>query len=351
MNLGYVEPTYAYPHMIGHRSSLATGLFNGCLQEPAIKFHFFNSTVVQSFGYRPSLKITPRDGSSEYTVESDIILAADGIKSKTRVELLKILGVEASVQDTNQAAYRIMINREQILDDPELLELMDGNRITRWIGEKRHIIAYPISNNTIYNMSTTQPDTNFAGATNATYTTRGSKSAMLGVFSDFCPKIQRLLNLVPDGEVCEWKLRVHEPIPTWVLNSVALVGDACHPTLPHMAQGAAQAIEDAAVIGVVLSRLPDTRPGSINKALGVYETIRKGRAETLVELAAIAGRSMHLGEGKEKEERDRQFEALRKNGSGPVPDRWADADIQRMVYGTDCAQIAHETFDAHFGPV
>lgn len=349
VNLGYVEPTYAYPHMIGHRSSLATGLFNGCTKEPAIKFHFSHPAVVNSFGDHPSLKISPRDGSAEYTVHADIILAADGIKSKTRVELLKILGVEASVQDTNQAAYRIMINRDQILNDPELLELMDGNRITRWIGEKRHIIAYPISNNTIYNMSTTQPDTNFAGATNATYTTRGSKSAMLGVFSDFCPKIQRLLNLVPDGEVCEWKLRVHEPIPTWVHNSVALVGDACHPTLPHMAQGAAQAIEDAAVLGVVLSRLPDTRPASINKALRVYETIRKGRAETLVELAAIAGRSMHLGEGAEKEARDRQFEALRKTGNGPVPDRWADAEIQRMVYGTDCAQIARETFDAHFG--
>lgn len=91
---------------------------------------------------------------------------------------------------------------------------MDGNHVTRRIGEKRHIITYPITNNTIY-MSTTQPDTNFVGATNATHTTRGSKSAMLGVFSNFCPKFHRLLNLVPDGEVCEWKIRVHEPIQTW----------------------------------------------------------------------------------------------------------------------------------------
>lgn len=348
VQLGYVEPTYGYPHMIGHRSSLANGLLNGCKREPAIKFHFGSPAVVNSFSGHPSLTVTPRDGSVPYTVHSDIILAADGIKSSTRVELLKILGVQAQVQDTNQAAYRIMINREQIKDDPELLDLMDGNKITRWIGEKRHIIAYPISNNTIYNMSTTQPDSNFAGATNATYTTRGSKTAMLDVFGDFCPKIQRLLNLVPDGEVCEWKLRVHEPIPTWVLHSVALVGDACHPTLPHMAQGAAQAIEDASVVGVVLSRLPDTSPDSINKALRVYEKIRKGRAETLVELAAIAGRSMHLGEGKEKEERDRQFAALRETGTGHVPDRWADAEIQRMVYGTDCAQIAQEAFDYHF---
>lgn len=60
---------------------------------------------------------------------------------------------------------------------------MDGNQITRWIGEKRHIIAYPISNNTIYNMSTTQPDSKFAGATNARYTTKGSKSGAWRLFS------------------------------------------------------------------------------------------------------------------------------------------------------------------------
>ncbi|RHZ65511.1 uncharacterized protein CDV56_108159 [Aspergillus thermomutatus] len=346
--LGYVEPTYGYPHMVGHRSSLANGLFNGCKRETAIKFHFSSSAITTSFGACPSLLVTPRDDSPPYTVEADIILAADGIKSKTRVEMLKKLGVTAKVQDTNQAAYRIMIHRDQIEDDPELLALMDGNQVTRWIGEKRHIIAYPISNNTIYNMSTTQPDTNFAAATDATYTTRGSKSAMLGVFHDFCPKIHRLLNLVPDGEVCEWKLRVHEPIPTWTLGSVALVGDACHPTLPHMAQGAAQAIEDAAVLGVVLSRLPDPTPESISRALRVYERIRKGRAEALVGLAAATGRAMHLGEGAAKEERDRQFAALRKRGRGPVPDKWADAEIQAEVYGTDCTKDAHLMFDTLF---
>lgn len=116
-----------------------------------------------------------------------------------------------------------------------------------------------------------------------------------------------------------------------------------------MFQGAAEAIEDAAVLGVVLSRLPNTQPSSINKAPGVYETIRKGRAETLVKLTAIAGHSMYLGEGAEEKARDRQFEALGKAGDDPVPDRWADAEIQRMVYGTHCAHIAREKFDARFG--
>lgn len=337
--------------MVGHRSSLANNLYDGCLKEPAIKFHFStNAEKVNKFGPQPSFTASPRDGSAPYEVEADVILAADGIKSQARVGMLQRLGINADIKDCQQAAYRIMIHKHQIKDDPELLELINSTRVVRWIGEKRHIIAYPVSNNTIYNLSTTQPDKNFAAATNATYTTRGSKSAMLGVFSDFCPMVQRMLNHVPEGEVCEWKLRVHEPLPTWTHGSVALIGDACHPTLPHLAQGAAQAIEDGAVLAVVLSRLPDTSPESINKALRVYEKVRMDRAYALVDMAYASSLELHLGEGAAKEQRDKQFAALR-HGKGPVPDKWADADVQREIYGFDCTKVAHESFDQLFRQV
>ncbi|KAJ5624048.1 hypothetical protein N7510_000357 [Penicillium lagena] len=348
VELQYIKETYGYPHMVGHRASLANGLYQGCLSQPNIKFHFGVTAENVEFGQKPSFTAVPRNETEKpYKVEADVLLGADGIKSNTRVAMLKLLNVNVGVKDTDQAAYRIMIHKDQIKDDPELLALINSTRVTRWIGEKRHIIAYAISNNTIYNLSTTQPDTNFAAATNATYTTKGSKPAMMGVFSDFCPMVQRMLNYVPDGEVCEWKLRVHDPLPTWVHESVALVGDACHPTLPHLAQGAAQAIEDGAVLGVVLARLRDTRPESINKALRVYEKVRKSRAEALVDMAYASGRALHLGDGAAKEERDRQFAALRQ-GKGPVPDKWADADVQREIYGFDCTKVAEDNFDEYF---
>lgn len=329
--------------MVGHRASLAGALYKGCQSESGITFHFSTSISNVKFTPKPTFLATPRNGVAQ-TVETDVLLAADGVKSNTRVALLKELGVDAEVKDTNQAAYRIMLTRDQMSHDPELLALIDADRATRWIGEKRHIIAYPVSGKTIYNLSTTQPDVNFAAAPSETYTTKGSKKAMLDVFSDFCPMIQRMLNLVPEGEVCEWKLRVHAPLPTWIHSSVALVGDACHPTLPHLAQGAAQAIEDAATLGEVLALLPDSEPGSINKAFKVYELVRKERAEMLVELAAASGRDLHLGEGKAKEERDRQFKE-----KGRVPDKWADAQVQKTIYGFDCMKVAAETFDREFG--
>ena len=347
VDLNYIRSTYNYPHMVGHRASLAGGMFNGCKRENAIKFHFSHQCEgMKTFSPKPKFTVTPR-GKEPFDVECDVVLACDGVKSKVREQILTELGVHAQVQDTGQAAYRIMLTREEMLSDPELAVLIDADKVTRWIGEKRHIIAYPVSSKKIYNISTAQPDTNFAAEVSATYTTKGSKKQMLEVYGDFCPMIHRMLNLVPEGEVCEWRLRTHSRLPTWVHGCVALVGDACHPTLPHLAQGAAQAIEDAAVLGVTLVNCPDGKPESINKSLKVYEKVRYERAYTLVDLAAASGRALHLGDGAAKEERDKQFEALKK-GKGAVPDKWADADVQKNIYGTDVMQEAQDNFQTFF---
>nr|POE51687.1 fad-dependent monooxygenase ops4 [Quercus suber] len=331
--------------MVGHRSSLAGSIYEGCKREKGVTFHFSTSVSnVKSWGPYPSFSATPREGKP-YEVECDVLLAADGVKSTIRDQLLRYKNIDAKIIDTGSAAYRIMLKREDMEKDPELLALIDSESVTRWIGEKRHIIAYPVANRSIYNLSTVQPDRNFAAAPSATYTTKGSKTQMMEIFDDFCPMVKRMLDLVPDLEVCEWKLRVHEPLPFWTYEQVALLGDACHPTLPHLAQGAAQAIEDAAVLAVVLARLPEVSPEAVNKALRVYQEIRLDRAYTLVEMAAASGRGLHLGEGAAKEERDRQFAALKSGKGGPVPDKWADADVQKMIYGHDVVDAAEKGFE------
>ncbi|TQN74803.1 FAD-dependent monooxygenase OpS4 [Colletotrichum shisoi] len=340
-----IRELYGFPHCNGHRSSLAGGMYNACKKEPAITFHFGTALAsLNSFAPKPNFTAQPRDGEA-YPVECDVLLACDGIKSTVRTSLLDSVGAVGGEEETGQAAYRIMLTREQMADDPELIALLDSDEVIRWIGEKRHIIAYPVSSHTIYNLSTTQPDSNFAAATNATYTTRGSKKVMLDVFHDFCPLVHRMLNLVPDGQVCEWRLRMHKPLPTWVHTDgpVALLGDACHPTLPHLSQGAAMAIEDGAVVAEVLARAPDTDPGTLRRCLKAYELSRRDWTSQLVNMAFLSGKQLHLGEGKAKEERDRLF--AEHKSAGAVPDKWASPDVQRMIYTNDCVANIRRDFD------
>lgn len=342
-----IEDKYGYPHCTGHRADLAGGIYDACRREPAVKFKLGNPLAsIDAFAPRPKLTIRPHDGAP-YQVEHDVVVGGDGIKSLVRTAVLDHVGEAPAEADTGQACYRIVLKREDMAHDPEMTALLDSDCVVRWIGEKRHIIAYPVANKTIYNMSSCQPDVNFAKGVSATYTTTGSKPEMMRVYADFCPLVHRMLDLVPDGEVVEWKLRQYEPLSTWSAGSVALLGDACHPTLPHLSQGAAMAIEDGAVIAEVLSRMPDARPETVARALKTYELLRKDRTTTLVDMAAYSGRQLHLGEGKAKEERDRQFREHREKGA--VPDKWASPEVQKMIYEHDCVSDAAARFEGIFG--
>ncbi|CAG9988182.1 unnamed protein product [Clonostachys byssicola] len=346
VNMPNIRKMYGYPHCTGHRATLAGSLYDACKLEPAIKFKFGHSLrSIESFAPHTTFTLQTEAGET-LQIKAAVLIGADGVKSIARAALLSKAGLSESVEDTGQAAYRILLPREAMANDPEMMQLLDSNQVTRWIGEKRHWICYPIASRTIYNMSSIQPDDNFAAAPSSTYTTKGSKSAMMDVFSDFCPLVLRMLDLVPEGEVCEWKLRSQKPLPTWVHGSVALLGDACHPTLPHLNQGAGLAIEDAAVLAEVLDRAPDATPNTINKCLQVYETLRKPRATTLVDLAALSGRTLHLGQGKAKEERDKQFAEA--NGGGKVPDKWASPEVQKMIYSYDCMEEAAAKFHEEY---
>jgi len=126
--------------MVGHRSSLANALLDGCKREKAV--NIFMSTAiasVESWGAHPSFTATPRKGGEPYPVTCDVLLAADGVKSVIRDQMLKKNNVDAKIIDSGQAAYRIMLTREQMSNDPELLELLDRERATRWIGELKSL--------------------------------------------------------------------------------------------------------------------------------------------------------------------------------------------------------------------
>lgn len=147
----------------------------------------FNRTALK---YRLRKSANPNEESD--WVEYDVIVAADGVKSNIRRQMLALEGEIDQAQDTGQACYRILIPRAMMETDPELKKLIDEPIITRWISNRKHIIAYPISNKQIYNISTAHPDEHLV---QESWTSKGSKEDMLQCWAEYCPRIQKMLNM------------------------------------------------------------------------------------------------------------------------------------------------------------
>jgi len=211
-------------------------------------------------------------------------------------------------------------------NDARALSLLHDNIGMRWMGPYGHIMAYPIKNNTVYNMVLLHPQKPSQG-NDESWTSKGDKREMMDFYREWNDTVKNLLSYVPEGEVMEWTLNSHRPLPTWIENKCVLIGDACHPMLPYVAQGAAQAIEDAGVLTCALSLVQE---GEIDVALRVYEAVRKDRGEKIQNSASVTRRALHLPDGEEQRKRD----AAMREGSGERnPDLWADREWQEFMWG------------------
>ena len=195
-------------------------------------------------------------------------------------------------------------------------------------------MAYPIKNNKVYNMVLLHPQK--PGAENEeSWSNKGSKKEMLDFYSGWNDLVKHLLSYVPEGEVLEWTLNSHRPLQSWIENKCVLIGDSCHPMLPYVAQGAAQAIEDAGVLTCALSLADD-----VESAMKVYESVRKERADKIQSSASVTRKALHLPDGEEQRKRD---EAIR--GTGRNPDLWADPEFQEFMWGVDVMKETVENWE------
>ncbi|KAJ5661897.1 Monooxygenase FAD-binding, partial [Penicillium maclennaniae] len=312
-----------------HRADLHNALIDSALALENVHLH--ENSVVTDVAFSPT-SVTLANGT---VLRGDVVIGADGIKSTVRSQLLEDSSIKAVA--TGDAAYRILLPRSIMEKDPELKELIDEPQATRWLGPERHIIAYPVRNHDLYNVVLLHPDRQ---EVEESWTTKGSKQAMVDNYKGWDPKIGKIIDLVEEDEVLEWKLCLHRPLKTWTRESVALIGDACHPMLPYVAQGAAQAVEDAAALGVLLSTISSRQ--EIPHALKVYEQSRKQRAETVQASGSENRITLHLPDGPEQLARDAQF---LESASGSNPDKWSDRATQQFLWGWDAEKAALDAWN------
>ncbi|KAF7619856.1 hypothetical protein AFLA_001475 [Aspergillus flavus NRRL3357] len=325
-----VNKTYGQQVVI-HRADLHNALIEQALALPNVELRV-NSTVTD-VQFDPA-SVTLADDT---VVQGDVVIAADGIKSTIRGHLLGEDSPSKAIP-TGDAAYRIMLPRSVMEKDPELKELVDEPQATRWLGPDRHIIAYPVRKHELFNVVLLHPD---GHGVEESWTTKGSKQEMVDNYRGWDRRVRKLIDMVAEDEVLEWKLCLHSPLKTWIKGSVALIGDACHPMLPYVAQGAAQAVEDAAALGVLLSTISSKH--EIPIALRAYEKSRKQRAETVQQSGSANRITLHLPDGPEQQARDEQFRLSMTGGSNP--DRWTDRETQNFLWGWDAEKAALEAWN------
>jgi salicylate hydroxylase len=240
-----------------------------------------------------------QDGAS---ARGDLLIGADGIHSRVRERLFG----EEKPRFSGQIAYRGLAPAERVAHLGLPLD------VTNWVGPGGHFIHYYVSAGRFLNYVAVSEEANW---TREQWSDRGSISDALGNYEGWHPQIATILTAV--DETFKWALFDRNPLPEWTRGRVALLGDACHPMLPFMAQGAAQAIEDGATLAACLKKTAFDVPA----AFQAYVALRKPRTTMLQAGSQANSTSYHLPDGPRQYERDQAYASVGLRGSPEAMNR------------------------------
>ena len=192
------------------------------------------------------------------SAEADIIIAADGIHSELRPHVF------ASSQPvfSGSVAYRGLVPHDRIPDWPT-------DRWQMWLGKGRHFLAFPVRAGKLINYVGFVPTDE---QMKESWSAPGDPDVLRQAFAGWDPRIEQLLKEVQ--LTFRWALYDREPLPVWIRQRLCLLGDAAHPMLPHLGQGANQSIEDGMALATILARADRT---TAPQALLAYERLRRER--------------------------------------------------------------------------
>jgi salicylate hydroxylase len=250
------ERKYGAPQLTIHRADLLAAL---AAEFPAESVLFGKrATMVAQDG--DGVTAVFADGSS---YRLDALIGADGIHSAVRSAMFG----QENPRFTGVVAFRAVVPAERVRDVPNILAF------TKWWGPnpQSQIVTFPLNQGKdIFIFATTAQDS----WTEESWTTPGSIDELRASYAGFHPDATALLDAC--DSVLKTALYERDPLPAWCQDRLALLGDACHPMMPFMAQGAGMAIEDAVVLARELEGI--VHPAYLAQGFRRYEQLRMERA-------------------------------------------------------------------------
>jgi 3-hydroxybenzoate 6-monooxygenase len=234
---------YGNPYAVVHRGDLHGVLLKACRGHPLIELRVSSEVT----GYEQNgASVTAKLGNGEAIVGGALI-GADGLWSNVRRQVVG----DGKPRVSGHTTYRSVIPTEQMPED------LRWNAATLWAGPKCHIVHYPLSGWKVFNLVVTYHN-------NAPEPVAGQPVPVEEVRRGFTHVCERAQNIIRHG--VDWKMWVlcdRDPVDNWIDGRAALLGDAAHPMMQYMAQGACMAMEDAVCLADSLAQASNDVPAGL----------------------------------------------------------------------------------------
>lgn len=230
------EARYGYPYLVLHRHDLLHVLLDHCERHDLITLETNREVVEAEVGPTGS-RVVCKDGT---IFEATALIGADGMNSVLRQHV-----VEDQPRCSGYAAYRGLVPVSEVSHDGV------ADDVVLWIGPDVHLMQYPIRRSEMYNQVAVFKSTRFF-AGHQSPGEWGTPDELDAAFASACEPVRRAAATV--GREQHWAMFDRSPVSTWSSGSLLLLGDAAHPMLQYLGQGACQALEDAVELGEQFGR-------------------------------------------------------------------------------------------------